>query len=115
MKIILNTFQIIPRKGDYMFEVNVLEYGYSYESDRHFIKFLIKGLDKKNEEKLIGIISQIPEGNFQRFQSFGTENGLVVLELFPENEYPFNTELPNSDEIKEVEETVKGFLGQFSG
>lgn len=40
-----------------MFEVNVLEYGYSFESERHFIKFLIKGLDKKNEEKLIGIIS----------------------------------------------------------
>jgi hypothetical protein len=30
-----------------MFEVNVLEYGYSLESERHFIKFLIKGLDKK--------------------------------------------------------------------
>jgi hypothetical protein len=64
---------------------------------------------------LIGIISQIPEGNFKRFQSLGTENGLVVLELFPKNEYPFNNELPNSAEIKEVEETVKGFLGQFSG
>jgi len=31
----------------YMFEVNVLEYGYSFESERHFIKFLIKGLNKK--------------------------------------------------------------------
>jgi hypothetical protein len=30
-----------------MFEVNVLEYGYSFESERHFIKFLIKGLNKK--------------------------------------------------------------------
>ena len=98
-----------------MFEVNVLEYGYSLESERHFIKFLIKGLDKKNEEKLVGIIGQIPEGDFKRFQTVVTENGLIVLELFPKGEYPFNTDVPNVDEIKSVEETVKGFLGQFSG
>ena len=98
-----------------MFEVNVLEYGYSLESERHFIKFLIKGLDKKNEEKLVGIIGQIPEGDFKRFQTVVTENGLIVLELFPKGEYPFNTDVANVDEIKSVEETVKGFLGQFSG
>ena len=95
-----------------MFEVNVLEYGYSLESERHFIKFLIKDLDKKNEEKLV---DQIPEGDFKRFQSVVTENGLIVLELFPKGEYPFNTDVANVDEIKSVEETVKGFLGQFSG
>ncbi len=64
---------------------------------------------------MVGIIGQIPEGDFKRFQSVVTENGLIVLELFPENEYPFNSEVPNVDEIKSVEDTVKGFLGQFSG
>jgi hypothetical protein len=42
-----------------MFDVNVLEFGYSLKSERHFIKFLIKGIDKENTEKLVGIISQI--------------------------------------------------------
>ena len=64
---------------------------------------------------MVGIIGQIPEGDFKRFQTVVTENGLIVLELFPEKEYPFNTDLPNVDEIKSVEDTVKGFLGQFSG
>jgi hypothetical protein len=98
-----------------MFEVNVLEYGYSFESKRHFIKFLIKGLDKKNEEKLVGIISQIPEGDYKRFSTVSTENGLNILELFPLKEYPFSSEVPNAEEVKSVEDTVKGFLGQFSG
>ena len=98
-----------------MFEVNVLEYGYSFESERHFIKFLIKGLDKKNEEKLVEIIGQIPEGDYKRFTTVETENGLNILELFPLKEYPFSSKVPNTDEVKSVEDTVKGFLGQFSG
>ena len=98
-----------------MFEVNVLEYGYSFESQRHFIKFLIKGLNKENEEKLVEIISQIPEGDYKRFTTISTETGLNILELFPLKEYPFSSEIPNTDEVKSVEDTVKGFLGQFSG
>ena len=98
-----------------MFDVNVLEYGYSFESERHFIKFLIKGLNKKNEEKLVEIVSQIPEGNFKRFTTVSTDNGLNIVELFPIKEYPFSSEVPNTDEVKSVEDTVKGFLGQFSG
>jgi hypothetical protein len=39
---------------------------------------------------------------------------MIVLELFPENEYPFNTNIPNGNEIMDVEGTVKGFLEQFS-
>ena len=98
-----------------LLEVNVLEYGYSFESERYFIKFLIKGLDKKNEEKLVGIISQIPEGDYKRFTTVATENGLNILELFHEKEYPFSNEIPSTGDVKSVEDTVKGFLGQLSG
>jgi hypothetical protein len=98
-----------------MIDVSVLEFGYSLETERHFIKFLIEGLDKDNTEKMMGVISQIPEGDYKRFESTPTENGLIILELFPEKEYPFNSEIPNADDIKSVEDTVKGFLGQFSG
>ena len=98
-----------------MFEIIVLEFGYSLKSERHFIKFLIKGINKENTEKLVEIIGQIPEGNFKRFKTEVTEEGLFVNELFPEKEYPFNHDIPNEEEIKSVEETVKGFLGQFSG
>lgn len=98
-----------------MFKVNILEFGYSLKSERHFIKFLIKGIDKKNTEKLVGIISQIPEGNFKRFETEETEEGLYINELFPETEYPFNHDIPNMEEISSVEETVNGFLGQLSG
>jgi hypothetical protein len=38
------------------------------KSERYYIKLLIKGLDKKNTEKLVGINSQIPEGNFKRLK-----------------------------------------------
>ncbi len=38
------------------------------------------------------------------------KKGLKVLEFFPENEYPFNKEVPNDGEIKSVEEMVKGFM-----
>jgi len=78
------------------------------------VKFLIKGFNPENSKKLMDILSHIPEGNFQRFKSVETENGLNILELFPENEYPFNSEIPSLEEIKAVEETVKGFLSQVS-
>jgi len=67
-----------------MFEIKVLEFGYSLKSERHFIKFLIKGINKENTEKLVEIIGQIPEGNFKRFKTEVTEEGLFVNELFPE-------------------------------
>jgi hypothetical protein len=97
-----------------MVDVNVLEFGYSFETERHFVKFFIKGLSPESTKKLVGIIGQIPEGNFQRFKSVESEDGLNILELFPENEYPFNSEIPSTEEIKAVEETVKGFLSQVS-
>jgi hypothetical protein len=97
-----------------MVGVKVLEFGYSFETERHYITFLINGLSPENIKKIVGIISQIPEGNFQRFKSLESEEGLKILELFPENEYPFNSEIPTSEEINVVEETVKGFLSQVS-
>jgi hypothetical protein len=97
-----------------MVEVNVLEFGYSFETERHFVKFLIKGLNPENTKTITGILDKIPEGKFQRFKSIETENGLNILELFPENEYPFNSEIPTTEEITAVEDTVKGFLGQVS-
>jgi hypothetical protein len=100
--------------GDDLLEVDVIEYGYSFEFEKHFIKFLIKGLDQKNQEKVIEIIQKIPIDDLKRFNTDQTEKGMIVLELFPENEYPFNTDIPNDDEIIDVEDTVKGFLEQFS-
>jgi hypothetical protein len=63
----------------------------------------------------VGIISQIPEEDYKRFTTVETENGLNILELFPLKEYPFSSEVPNTDEVKSFEAMVKGFLGQFSG
>jgi hypothetical protein len=63
----------------------------------------------------VGIISQIPEEDYKRFTTVETENGLNILELFLLKEYPFSSEVPNTDEVKSFEDTVKGFLGQFSG
>ncbi len=63
----------------------------------------------------MGIISQIPEEDYKRFTTVETENGLNILELFLLKEYPFSSEVPNTDEVKSFEDTVKGFLGQFSG
>ena len=45
-----------------MFDMTVLIYDYSFNSLRHFIKFLIKGLDEESEEKLVETVNQIPEG-----------------------------------------------------
>jgi len=94
-------------------EVRVLEFGYSLENRRHFVKFLINGLTDESTEKIVGIIGQIPEGNLKRFQTWKSENGLEIFELFLKDEYPFNNEIPNPKEIKLVEKNVEGFLDQF--
>jgi len=46
-------------------EVQILEFGYSLEKGRHFIKFLVSGLKDKDTEKIVGIVGQIPEGGFK--------------------------------------------------
>ena len=93
-----------------MINIELLEYGYSFKTGKHFIKFLISGLSEEYEEKLSNILPNIPEGNFKRFEIEKTESGLVILERFPEKQYPFHQEIPTPDEIKSVKKTVESFI-----
>jgi hypothetical protein len=97
-----------------MVMIEVLEFGYSLESARYFVKFFIQGIENENKEKLIKVISNIPDGDLKRFKIEEDLGGLIVLEFFSKEEYPFNDEIPTDKEINSVEETVKGFLSQFS-
>ena len=45
-----------------MVDVNVLEFGYSFETERHFVKFLINGLNPENTKKIMDILSHILKG-----------------------------------------------------
>jgi hypothetical protein len=99
--------------GDFMLEVKVLEFGYSVEHQKHFIKLSIIGLEKEKKDKIVPMIANIPLGNIKRFVvEADNEKGLKILEYFPENEYPFNNGIPTGEEIKAVEEMVKGFMIQ---
>jgi hypothetical protein len=95
-------------------EVQILEFGYSLEKGRHFIRFLVSGLKDEDIEKIVGIVGQIPEGSFKRFQTWNTDTGLEIYELFPAKEYPFNKEIPSPEEFKAVEKNVQGFLARFN-
>ena len=96
-----------------MLDVKVLAYGYSLEKEKYFIKFNISGLEEDKKDKILSIITNIPLGDIKRFLiESDTEKGLKLLEYFPENEYPFNKDIPNENDIKNVEEMVKGFLIQ---
>ena len=96
-----------------MVDVNVLAFGYSLEKGKHFVKFNISGLKEDKKDKILSIIVNIPLGDMKRFLiESDNEKGLKLLEYFPDNEYPFNKDIPNEDEIKKVEEIVKGFLIQ---
>jgi hypothetical protein len=96
-----------------MIDVKVLEYGYSLEKENHFIKFNISDLEEYKKDKILPIILNIPLGNDKRFLIESDDHkGLKLIEYFPEKEYPFNKEIANESEIKNVEEIVKGFLMQ---
>ena len=96
-----------------MVDVKVLAYGYSLEKGKHFVKFNISGLEEDKKDKILSIIVNIPLGDMKRFLiESDSDKGLKLLEYFPENEYPFNKDIPNENEIKNIEETVKGFLMQ---
>ncbi|MGZ7119889.1 MAG: hypothetical protein ACXVH2_09275 [Methanobacterium sp.] len=96
-----------------MLKVEVLEYGYSLENENYFIKFNISGLGEEQKDKILPIIGNIPLGDIKRFLiESDSEKGLKILEYFPEEEYPFNKDIPGDEEIKKVEEMVKGFLMQ---
>lgn len=94
-----------------MAEIKVLEFGYSLEVARYFIKFLIKGIE--NKKKFQTVLENIPDDNMKRFEIEETSDGFIVLERFNEEEYPFNKEIPDKEEIITVEKTVKGFLSQL--
>ena len=97
----------------FMVDVKVLAYGYSLEKENHFVKFNIHGLEEDKKDKIVSIITNIPLGDIKRFLiESDNEKGLKLIEYFPVDEYPFNKEIPNENEIKNVEETVKGFLMQ---
>jgi hypothetical protein len=93
-----------------MVNIELLEYGYSFETEKHFIKFLLSGLSTEYEKKMINILPNITEGNVKRFEVEKTEAGLVILERFPEEQYPFHKEIPTTDEIKKVKKTVEVFI-----
>jgi hypothetical protein len=95
-----------------MATIKILEFGYSIESLRYFIKFLINGVE--NKEKFQNVLGNIPDGNLKRFEIKETPDGFIVLERFNEEEYPFNKDIPSDKEINSVEETLKGFLSQLS-
>ena len=97
-----------------MVEVQLLEFGYSLEKGRHFIKFLVRGLTDVDIEKIVGIICQIPEGSYKRFQTWNTDSGLEIYELFPAKEYPFNKEIPTPEEFEAVEKSVEDLLKRFN-
>jgi len=93
-----------------MINIELLEYGYSFETEKHFIKFLIRGLSREYEVKMIKILPNIPEGSFKRFEIEKTESGLVILERFPNEQYPFHKQIPTPDEITSVKKTVEAFI-----
>ncbi len=98
--------------GDFMMEVKVIEFGYSVECQKHFIRININGIEKEKKDKMLPIIINIPLGDIKRFVvESDDQNSLKILEYLPESEYPFNKELPTEDEIKDVEKMVKGFMG----
>lgn len=59
------------------------------------------------------MIVNIPLENIKRFVvESDDENGLKILEYFPGDEYPFSGEVPTVEEVRAVEEMVKGFMVQ---
>jgi hypothetical protein len=104
---------MLKKRGDLMVEVKILDFGYSLESRYHFMRFLIIGLDKKTEEQMLAVLDNIPLGNLKRFEVESNPNeGLLILERFSKQEYPFNKEVPSDEKIKSVEKMVKKFMGQ---
>ena len=78
-----------------MVEVKILEFGYSLESNLPIMKFLIKGLDRKTQEQMLKVLENIPLGELKRFEiKSDTDDGMILLERFTEEEYPFKLDIP---------------------
>ena len=96
-----------------MIEVKILEFGYSLESNLPIMKFLIKGLDKKTQEQMLNVLENIPLGELKRFEiKSDTNDGIILLERFTEEEYPFKLDIPSEEEIVSVENMVKKFMAK---
>ena len=96
-----------------MVEVKILEFGYSLESNMAIMKFFIKGLDKKTKEQMLSMLENIPLGEFKRFEvTSNTDDGIILLERFSEEEYPFQLNIPSEDEVVSVENMVKKFMAK---
>ena len=96
-----------------MVEVKILEFGYSLESNMAIMKFFIKGLDKKTKEQMLSMLENIPLGEFKRFEvTSDTDDGIILLERFSEEEYPFQLNIPSEDEVVSVENMVKKFMAK---
>ena len=96
-----------------MVEVKILEFGYSLESNLPIMKFLIKGLDKKTQEQMLNVLENIPLGELKRFEIKSvTDEGIILLERFSEEEYPFKLDIPSEDEVVSVENMVKKFIAK---
>ncbi|WP_048190339.1 hypothetical protein [Methanobacterium sp. SMA-27] len=96
-----------------MVEVKILEFGYSLESNMAIMKFFIKGLDKKTKEQMLSMLENIPLGELKRFEvTSDTDNGIILLERFSEEEYPFQLNIPSEDEVVSVENMVKKFMSK---
>jgi hypothetical protein len=96
-----------------MVEVKILEFGYSLESNLPIMKFLIKGLDKKTQEQMLNVLENIPLGELKRFEiKSDTDNSIILLERFSEEEYPFKLDIPSEKEMVSVENMVKKFMAK---
>ena len=96
-----------------MVEVKILEFGYSLESNMAIMKFFIKGLDKKTKEQMVSMLENIPLGELKRFEvTSDTDEGIILLERFSEEEYPFQLNIPSEDEVVSVENMVKKFMSK---
>ncbi|MBZ2164547.1 hypothetical protein [Methanobacterium spitsbergense] len=96
-----------------MVEVKILEFGYSLESNMAIMKFFIKGLDKKTKEQMLSMLENIPLGELKRFEvTSDTNEGIILLERFSEEEYPFQLNIPSEDEVVSVENMVKKFMSK---
>ena len=96
-----------------MVEVKILEFGYSLESNMAIMKFFIKGLDKKTKEQMFSMLENIPLGELKRFEvTSDTDEGIILLERFSEEEYPFQLNIPSEGEVISVENMVKNFMSK---
>ena len=77
------------------------------------MKFFIKGLDKKTKEQMLSMLENIPLGELKRFEvTSDTDEGIILLERFSEEEYPFQLNIPSEDEVVSVENMVKKFMSK---